>query len=134
MIKTMRHTTITTAIAIVALGCTLAWSYNFGTEAERTAFISAKWKERANVYAYSNDPGCIRGDMALDIIATDMLIGKTVTDTRALLGEPNKSSADALYYELGQCSGFGWYESELVVTLSKSQQVSKVKISRATPD
>ena len=73
----MRHITIATTIAIVALGCALAWSYNFGTEAERTAFIPAKWKERANVYAYSNDPGCIRGDMALDIVATDMLIGKT---------------------------------------------------------
>ena len=134
MIKAMRHITIATAIAIVALGCALAWSYNFGTEAERTAFIPAKWKERANVYAYSNDPGCIRGDMALDIVATDMLIGKTVADTRALLGEPNKSSADALYYELGQCSGFGWYESELVVNFSKSQRASKAEISRATPN
>lgn len=132
MIRAIRHITITTVIAIIALGCALAWSYNFGTEAERTAFIPAKWKERANIYAYSNDPGCIRGDMALDIVATDMLIGKTVTDTTVLLGEPNKSSADALFYELGQCSGFGWYESELVVTLSKSQLVSKAKIARAT--
>ena len=41
----MRHITIATTIAIVALGCALAWSYNFGTEAERTAFIPAKWKE-----------------------------------------------------------------------------------------
>lgn len=134
MIRAIRHITITTVIAIVALGCALAWSYNFGIEAERTAFIPAKWKERANIYAYSNDPGCARGDMALDIVATDMLVGKTITEITALLGEPNKSSADALFYELGQCSGFGWYESELVVILSKSQLVSKAKIARATPN
>ena len=130
----MRNIIITTAIAIVALGLTSAWSYHFGTEAERTEFIPTEWKERASVYAYSNDPGCVRGDMALDIVATDILIGKTVTDTRALLGEPNKSSAGALYYELGQCSGFGWYESELVVTFSKSQRASKTEITRATPN
>lgn len=132
MIKTVQHITITTAIAVVALGLTFAWSFHFGTEAERTKFIPTEWKERASFYAYSNDPGCVRGDMALDIVSTDILIGKTVTETKSLLGEPNKSNADALHYELGQCSGFGWYESELVVVLSKSQRVSKAKITRAT--
>lgn len=118
------------AAAVGAYGIYIVWSFYFGVEAERSAFSAATWKERANVYAHNSDPGCVRGGMALDIVATDLLKGKSISAVKALLGNPDGTKGKEIYYELGQCSGLGWHDSVLQVALSNDELVTNVSISR----
>jgi hypothetical protein len=118
------------ASCFVACSSFLLWSFYYRVEAEQTPFSPTKWKEKANVYALSNDPGCVRGDMALDIVAANLLYGKLITEVKSLLGEPDETKEFGVYYELGQCSGFGWYNSVLQVNFGRNQQVSNAVILR----
>lgn len=89
MAKTLRIALIAAAGAVFTYGGFLAWSFHYGVEAERTPFLSAVWKEKAAVYAHGSDPGCVRGGMALDIVATRLLDEKPVAEVKSLLGEPD---------------------------------------------
>ena len=120
----------TCAAALLAYGSYIAWSFHYGIEAERSAFSSTAWNDKANVYAHSNDPGCVRGGMALDIIATGLLQKKSLTEIKSLLGEPDGTMADGVYFELGQCSGLGWHNSILKIYFNKNQEFAKAAIIR----
>lgn len=131
MAKALRIPLITLAICVacvVAYGSFVAWSFYYGVEAERTAFSPETWKEKANVYAHNSDPGCVRGGMALDIVATNLLEGKSITEVKSLLGEPDGTEEEEFYYELGQCSGLGWHNSVLQVRFRNNQQVTNAAI------
>lgn len=133
MTKALRITLITLATfvaALLAYGSYVAWSFYFGVEAERTPFSPLAWKERANVYAHNSDPGCVRGGMALDIVATNLLQGKSIIEVKSLLGEPDETTEKGVYYELGQCSGLGWHNSVLQVDVRNNQQVTNANILR----
>jgi hypothetical protein len=123
-------------ILVISVGCPIAyagfvlWSFYFGVEAERTPFSPAEWKEKANVYAHSSDPGCVRGGMALDIVAANSLHGKLISEVKSLLGEPDGTKQSGVYFELGQCSGLGWYNSRLQVHFSNNQRVTNAVILR----
>ena len=133
MKKALRITLITLATCmavLLAYGSYIAWSFHFGVEAERTPFSPVAWKERSNVYEHNSDPGCIRGGMALDIVATNLLQGKSITEVKLLLGEPDGTMEEGVYYELGQCSGLGWHDSVLLVDFRNNQQVTNAKIIR----
>ena len=67
MAKALRFTVAFCGASVIAYAGYLAWSFAYGVEAERSPFSPAAWKEKANVYAHSNDPGCVRGGMALDL-------------------------------------------------------------------
>jgi hypothetical protein len=71
--------------------------------------------------------------MALDIVATKLLQGKSITEVKSLLGEPVGTKQEQFYYELGQCSGFGWDNSVLQVSFLNSQQVTNAVILRHQP-
>lgn len=111
----------------------LVWAYYFAIEAERAPFSATAWQEKANIYALSNDPGCVRADMALDIIATELLLGKTVAEITQLLGEPDSTSTSSLIYELGQCSGLGWLSSVLAIQINTAEQAHNIRILRVEP-
>lgn len=131
MAKLFRITLILIAVGVAGLTayiCFLVWSFHYGVEATRVPFSPTVWKKKANVYAHNNDPGCVRGDMALDIIATDLLNGKTVAAVKYLLGEPDGIAGNGMYFELGQCSGLGWHNSILQINFQNNRQVSDVVI------
>ena len=109
MIKTLLSTLLAMIIGVLALLGYLTWSYHYDVSAVRTSFASDIWQDNANIYADSNDPGCIRGGMAIE--ATDQ----------------------ALHYELGQCSGFGWYNTLLSVSVNNKGEVSTASIVWDTP-
>ncbi len=111
----------------------VAWLFHYGVEAERATFSSEAWKATANVYASSNDPGCVRGGLALDVVATGMLRGKLFEDVESLLGEPDGKQEGEPYYELGQCSGLGWHDSVLQVNFYNEPHVVDVEILRHKP-
>lgn len=132
MTKALRLSLITLAICLAVLlayGSYLTWSFYYGVEAERTLFSSAIWKEKSNVFAHNSDPGCVRGGMALDIVATHVLQGMSITQVKTLLGEPDGTKGDGVYYELGQCSGLGWHNTVLQVDYRNNEQVTNVSIS-----
>lgn len=130
MTKALRFTLALCGASLLAYFCYLAWSFYYGVEAERSPFSPAAWKEKANVYVHSNDPGCVRGGMALDIIATSLLQGKPIAEVKLLLGEPDGTKEGQFYYELGQCSGHGWHNSILQVSFLNNQQVANAAILR----
>ncbi|BEE07976.1 hypothetical protein [Aeromonas dhakensis] len=130
MAKALRITLAACMAVLVVYGSYIAWSFYYGVEAERTTFSPAAWKEKANVYAHNSDPGCVRGGMALDIVATDLLQRKSIFEVKALLGEPDGKKEQGIYYELGQCSGLGWHNSVLQVAFSSNQQVTNASILR----
>jgi hypothetical protein len=133
MTKALRITLKALAICVAVLlayGGYTAWSFYFGVEAERTPFSPVAWEERSNVYAHNSDPGCIRGGMALDIVATNLLQGKSITEVKLLLGEPDGKKEEGVYYELGQCSGLGWHDSVLLVDFRNNRQVTNANILR----
>lgn len=130
MPKALRIAAIAAVGGILACCGFLAWSFYYGVDAERTTFSSVVWKERANVYAHGNDPGCVRGGMAIDIVSTNLLHGRLISEVISLLGEPDGKQDSIIHYELGQCSGFGWANSELQVNLSERQQVIDAVILR----
>jgi hypothetical protein len=111
----------------------VAWAFYYGVEAERAPFSSEAWKDRANVYAINNDPGCVRGGMALDIVATRMLQGKARVEMESLLGAADGTKSGEPYYELGQCSGLGWHDSILQVYFHDGSQVADTEIQRHQP-
>ena len=130
MAKALRITLAACMAVLVVYGSYIAWSFYYGVEAESTTFSPAAWKEKANVYAHNSDPGCVRGGMALDIVATDLLQRKSIFEVKALLGEPDGKKEQGIYYELGQCSGLGWHNSVLQVAFSSNQQVTNASILR----
>jgi len=130
MAKYLRIAAIVVVGGALAYSALLAWSFYYDINTERAAFSSATWKEKANVYAHNSDPGCVRGDMALDIVATNLLQGQRIADVKALLGEPDGAKKSVIYYELGQCSGLGWHDSVLQVNFSSNQQVINAVILR----
>lgn len=66
-------------------------------------FNSRQWKERTNELFLKNDPGCVRGGMALDLMDSEILTGLNRSAVLDLLGNPNRAPATSLEYDLGQC-------------------------------
>ncbi|BCL74365.1 hypothetical protein JHS3_01010 [Jeongeupia sp. HS-3] len=93
------------------------WSFHYAVEATAVAFDSAEWQKVSNVYAHNRDPGCVRGGMALDLLKSKQLNGKSPTEIEHFLGKPDRSYKSTYEYELGQCSGLGWHNSILRITV-----------------
>ncbi|MDP2868230.1 hypothetical protein [Methyloversatilis sp.] len=133
MVKALRFALAFCGASIIAFTGYLGWSFHYGVEAERSPFSAAAWKQKENVYAHSNDPGCVRGGMAIDIVSTKLLQEKSIAEVKLLLGEPDKEKQEQVYYDLGQCSGFGWENSILQVSFSNGQRVTNAIILRDQP-
>ncbi|RTL01008.1 MAG: hypothetical protein EKK59_03595 [Neisseriaceae bacterium] len=133
MAKSIRITLVAFVCSLLLSIVWLAWFFYFGVDAEKVQFSSNAWKQGAHVYQHSNDPGCIRGGMALDIVEAGILHGKLIEEVKLLLGEPNLVEQTVIGYELGQCSGFGWHNSVLEIEFSSEKRVNNMKIARHQP-
>lgn len=113
----------------VVAGGWLAWSYNQPSVSAQP-FQRASWLSGAGVLQGVGDPGCVRGAMALDLVDSNRLIGLSAEELTALLGPVTDNTADWAY-PLGQCSGFGWEDSALMIKLGSEQKVVSVRFQRA---
>lgn len=113
--------------AVVIFVAALIWSYYFDVTSQVEPFSSSSWIELSDPYEGTNDPGCVRGGMALDLIQKEILKEKTKEQVREILGKPDDVSESKFSYELGQCSGLGWENSKLVIGFVKSS-VHSLKI------
>ena len=128
MAKVFRFTIVFFRVSLITYAAYLAWSLAYRVAAEQQPFSSEAWKEKASVYAQSNDPACVRGGMALDIVASKLLQGRAIAEVKSLLGGPDSIKDGLFNYELGQCSGLGWHNSILQISFLNNQQVDSAAI------
>lgn len=114
------------AFYVVLVALLLALGATGGSRLERVGFDAAAWKAGAETLAASNDAGCVRGGMAVDIVEKRNLIGATGTEVVRLLGTPQASS-DRWSYDVGQC-GKWWGQNALVLTFDANGRVRSVEV------
>ena len=113
-------------VAVLA-GCAyFAWVISQPTEKSRP-FDHVTWKQ-TTLLDTSNDPGCFRGGMALDIIDQDRLLGMSDPEVISLLGVPPNSSSGSWLYPVGQC-GFLWGHHDLQVTFGADGKVKHADLA-----
>jgi hypothetical protein len=106
------------------------WSFHSVTEAQRT-FDRATWLAAPTLDA-SADPGCYRGGMALDLVRSERLIGKHSQYAEHLLGAPEGKNPHVWRYPIGQCTGFGWHNTDLLLHLDSAFMVKRVELQHVT--
>ena len=105
---------------------------SFGAfDAERQMFTPETWRKHRMVIEETADPGCILGPMAQDLIQAPHLLGSSATDVRKLLGEPSAQSTSALVYAIGQCHGWGWHHSELVLSMTSGEVITEASVRKS---
>lgn len=115
-------------LSIVAGGW-LAWSYN-QPSVNAQPFQRALWLNSSSILESVGDPGCVRGAMALDLIHSKRLVGMNPEELIALLGPAAEKGADWMY-PLGQCSGFGWENSAMMIRIGSERKVIFARFQRA---
>ena len=100
----------------------MAWSF-YQPTASAEPFDRSAWVARSELADGVGDPGCVRGGMALDLIDRERLIGMTAEEVSALLGTARRYGSEWIY-ALGQCSGYGWHDSGLVLRFSHQDRVT----------
>lgn len=113
----------------VVAGGWLAWSYNQPSVSAQP-FQRASWLSGSSVLESVGDPGCVRGAMALELIDSNRLTGMNSEELTALLGPATEKGTDWIY-PLGQCSGFGWEDSALMINLGSEKKVISARFQRA---
>lgn len=93
-------------------------------------FNSREWKERSNEFL-TNDPGCVRGGMALDLMESKIITGLDKPAVLEVLGKPNRAAATSLGYDLGQCH-WDWKASYLEISFDNDYLVKKLKLISPT--
>ncbi|WP_304013041.1 hypothetical protein [Methyloversatilis discipulorum] len=92
------------------------------------SFVAEQWVTR-RAQLQLNDPGCVRGGMALSLIRTGALLKLTRVEVVGLLGAPDEGAAEALRYGLGQCH-WDWRQSLLVIRFGPTGRTSSVGIMK----
>jgi len=121
-------------LVVIAVVTTLVYLFYLNFTAMHQpieAFNSEEWKERSNEFL-TNDPGCVRGGMALGLMDSRILIGLDKLAVLDLLGHPNRASATSLGYNLGQCH-WDWKASLLEISFDNSLLVENTKIEITAP-
>lgn len=125
---TLKHFFIMVAGFAFAGVTWLAWASTQPSQGPEP-FRTAAWAESA-ILEKLNDPGCFRGGMALDLIERQLLSGKSADEVVTLLGLPTRQTPGQWAYSIGQCSGFGWHDSELALTFDDKARVVNAKFRR----
>jgi hypothetical protein len=108
--------------AAVLIGCAyVAWAISQPTEKSQP-FDIVKWQQAA-LLDTSNDPGCFRGGMALDLIERQALLERTGPEVVALLGAPPYANSGSWLYPVGQC-GVHWEHFSLRVNFGSDAKVT----------
>jgi len=102
--------------------------FNFTSlHTEEEPFDSARWKE-LNEQTVLNDPGCVRGGMALSLIQQKLVIGNPKSEIADFLGEATTThSQNEWRYGLGQCH-WGWEHSSMVIKFNTRGVASDISI------
>lgn len=98
---------------VTGIAALMAWSF-YQPIVSAEPFVPSRWAAGAELADGVGDPGCVRGGMALDLIDREQLMGMTTEEISAILGTPMRHGSEWTY-ALGQCSGYGWHHSGLVV-------------------
>jgi hypothetical protein len=118
-IPRMRSIVVAAIIGSACLISTGAVVHSFESLiAEPQAFSKEAWQRHRLDIESSNDPGCVLGGLTQDILNKERLSGKSKQYVLDQLGPPDRREASSLVYSIGQCHGWGWHHSELVVRLS----------------
>ena len=115
----MKKTTVI-LIASALFALLARWYTNMPT-AEAVPFNQRHWIETSSRNE-ANDPGCYRGGMAMELVESRLLNGKTGPELIALLGEPHNSSAGSWTYPVGQC-GMLWEHFKLRLDIGPDGRV-----------
>jgi hypothetical protein len=120
---------VVVTFAVFLAGCIyVAWVISQPTENPQP-FDPVKW-EQSVLLDTSNDPGCFRGGMALDLIDRKTLLGKTGPEVVSLLGAPPSASSGSWLYPLGQC-GFLWGHHDLQVNFGADGKVKHAVLANS---
>ena len=116
-------------LSVVVAAGTVANSFS-AFDAQRQAFSPEAWHELQPLMDQTADPGCVLGAMTQDLIQSGQLLGTTTTKALQLLGVPNSRSASGLVYAIGQCHGWGWHHSELVLAVSPQSVITGASVRK----
>ncbi len=120
----MRTSVLAAIVAFVGLLSTGALVHSYQTfDAEPQKFSKEAWHQHRIDVESSNDPGCVLGGFTQDILNKESLKAKTEQYVLDQLGPPSRREASNLVYFIGQCHGWGWEHSELVVRVSEAGAV-----------
>lgn len=111
-----------------ALAALVHWHLG-GVHTQPEDFDSAVSKQRREA-AVMNDPGCVRGGMAMRLQDTAALAGLSREQLVSILGQPDRSEPHLLTFALGQCH-WDWRHSELAIWLDSSGLAENVAVRSA---
>jgi hypothetical protein len=117
------------ALMAVFAGCAyFAWAM-LQVTGKPQPFDAVTWRQ-SSLLDKSNDPGCFRGGMALDLINYKKLLGMSDPEVISLLGAPSSSSSGTWLYPVGQC-GLLWEQHELQVTFGSNSKVTHASLKNS---
>ena len=97
-------------------------------EGKPSVFSQDSWNDLRPILELSADPGCVLGGLAQDLAITGRFNQKPEQLVLQTLGRPDRRLDTELVYAVGQCHGWGWRHSELVLQLSAEATVSRVEL------
>ena len=122
----MRKALALAAIAAVLAVAVMGYKHASAVHAKPEPFNAHQWRERSD-QTLQNDPGCVRGGMALTLMQSGGLLDLTKEKVIAQLGHAAAEQPDQLRYHLGQ-GHWDWRHSTLVVTFKPTGSVAGVSI------
>lgn len=127
----MRLATVSTLIGLGALIAIVTLLYSFqALQADPQVFSRDKWSLLRDSIESDNDPGCVLGGPTKELLNRRSLNGKSKQYVVDQLGVPNREDATSLVYFIGQCHGWGWHHSELVISLAETGVVTHAESRR----
>ena len=123
----MRAHYIATIVVIGVVSCTGGLVHSFNSfDAKPVAFTTDAWRKLQPDVESSNDPGCVLGGLANGLSESGLLTQKHEYFVFEQIGKPTRRDGNELVYAVGQCHGWGWHHSELVVHLSTVHTVLRI--------
>jgi hypothetical protein len=104
-----------------------AWSSFYDVIETQKPFDRSEWLAAPHRDT-SADAGCYRGGMALDVVRSARLVGKNEEYTESILGPPEDRSPGIWHYPIGQCTGFGWHNTDLLIHFDSRYLVTKAEL------
>jgi hypothetical protein len=124
----LRSRLVVGAVAVVVLALVVwTWSSFYEVIETQRPFDRSEWLAAPHRDT-SADPGCYRGGMALDVVRSARLIGKDAAYTESVLGPPEGRSPGVWHYSIGQCTGFGWHNTDLLIHFDSRFMVTKAEV------
>lgn len=122
----------TLALVLVAFVSIVVYvGVNFASfHSESSTFDSHRRAELRAEIDGSADPGCVLGPMTKDLLSTKALQELPRVRVVELLGDPTAQNGSMMVYDIGQCHGWEWHSSELVLHVGSNGFVVRVEVRR----